>query len=120
MIIIACYIYIYISYVSTFLDMSGNVYTLGRAETCDIVLNSNIITEPWLNVMSKVHFRIYRECISNTNETVVYLEDMSSNGTFVDRILVGNKKRVILDNNSEISLAKSELVGNYRKIYYGD
>lgn len=65
----------------------------------------------WLNAISKVHFRIYRERIKNTNETVVYLEDMSHNGTFVDRNLVGSGKRVILGNNSEIALARNNFTG---------
>lgn len=103
--------------------MSGDVYTLGRAETCNIIMNSSIMKENWLNTISKVHFRIYREHIGNTNETVIYLEDTSSNGTFVDKVLVGRNKRVILDNHSEISLSKDILLGNYNlydRIYYRD
>lgn len=93
--------------------MSGDVYTLGRAETCDIQITSQLLRENWLSVISKIHFRIYRERISNANETVVYLEDLSQNGTFIDRIKVGYGKRVIIDNNSEISLSNSSFIGNY-------
>ncbi|XP_032683989.1 ovarian-specific serine/threonine-protein kinase Lok-like [Odontomachus brunneus] len=89
------------------LNMSGDVYTLGRAETCDIHVTSQLMNKQWLNAVSKVHFRIYRECINNTNETVVYLEDLSSNGTYIDKVKVGCGNRVIIDNNSEISLSTS-------------
>lgn len=98
--------------------MSGDVYTLGRAETCDIRITSQLMNHNWLNVISKVHFRIYRECINNTNESVVYLEDLSYNGTYIDRVKVGCRKRVIIDNNSEISLSQPSCTGNYIVVIY--
>ncbi|XP_014479286.1 PREDICTED: ovarian-specific serine/threonine-protein kinase Lok-like [Dinoponera quadriceps] len=91
------------------INMSGDVYTLGRAESCDICITSQSVRENLLNCMSKVHCRIYRERINNTNETIVYLEDNSRNGTFVDKVIVGYGKRVIIDDKSEISLAKASL-----------
>lgn len=86
-------------------------YTVGRATNCDICLTTSEMNRKWLNVISKTHFRVYRERIRNTNETVVYLEDTSSNGTYVDKNLVGCKKRVIIENNSEIALARSSFSG---------
>lgn len=44
---------------------------------------------------------------------VVYLEDMSYNGTYVNQNLVGHGKRVIIGNNSEIALAKNNFTGTY-------
>lgn len=89
------------------LDMMKDTgYTVGRSPTCDIHLTANEIGTKYLNVISKVHFRIYRECISNSNEIVVYLEDLSHNGTYVDHCLVGHGKHVVIGNNSEIALAK--------------
>ncbi|KAL6260206.1 hypothetical protein P5V15_007741 [Pogonomyrmex californicus] len=84
-------------------------YTLGRSENCDIRLTTNEMRETWLKVVSKVHFRIYRERINNTNEIVVYLEDLSYNGTYVDRRLVGCRNRIIIENNSIISIAREDL-----------
>lgn len=89
------------------LDLIENSYTLGRSNECDICLTNEQINGKWLSVISKVHFRIYRERHRNTNEMVVYLEDMSYNGTYVNQNLVGHGKRVIIGNNSEIALAKN-------------
>ncbi|XP_072765279.1 myosin light chain kinase A isoform X2 [Anoplolepis gracilipes] len=88
------------------LEMIRDSYTVGRAKSCDIVLTKNEIQEKWLNVISKVHFRIIREHFSNSNEFVIYLEDISCNGTFVDQVLVGRGNRVIITNNSEIAIAR--------------
>ncbi|XP_012530738.1 serine/threonine-protein kinase Chk2 [Monomorium pharaonis] len=90
------------------LDLKDTSYTVGRAENCDIYLTTKELRPRILNVISKVHFRIYRESICNMNEAVVYLEDLSHNGTFVDDHLVGHGKRVIIENNSKIALARSD------------
>ncbi|XP_031850392.1 ovarian-specific serine/threonine-protein kinase Lok isoform X2 [Nomia melanderi] len=57
--------------------------------------------------MSKVHFKITREYIDgNCNDAVVYLEDLSQNGTFVNKIRVGRGNKIILESNDIISLAQ--------------
>ncbi|XP_077274739.1 ovarian-specific serine/threonine-protein kinase Lok [Temnothorax americanus] len=90
------------------LDMIRDIgYTVGRSPSCDICLTEKELPRKWLNVMSKTHFRIYRERIRGTTETVVFLEDTSYNGTFVDQNLVGRGKRVVVGNNSEIALVKN-------------
>ncbi|KYN17642.1 Serine/threonine-protein kinase Chk2 [Trachymyrmex cornetzi] len=89
------------------LEMRATGYTLGRSPSCDICLTSNELQIRQLSVISKTHFRIYRERVGNTNEIVVYLEDLSHNGTYVNQELVGHGRRVIIGNNSEIALAKS-------------
>ncbi|XP_050456072.1 serine/threonine-protein kinase Chk2-like isoform X3 [Cataglyphis hispanica] len=86
------------------IEMIKESYTLGRSESCDITLTTNEMQLKWLNAISKVHFRIFRERINN--EFVIYLEDMSYNGTFVDKVKVGRGNRVIITNNSEIAVAK--------------
>ncbi|CAB4069899.1 CHEK2 [Lepeophtheirus salmonis] len=50
---------------------------------------------------SKVHF-----CLHHSQDELVYLEDKSSNGTFVDGNLVGKDKRRPLMHNSYISIAE--------------
>ncbi|XP_012056712.1 PREDICTED: serine/threonine-protein kinase Chk2 [Atta cephalotes] len=87
--------------------IKDTVYTLGRSPSCDICLTSNELQSKQLSVISKTHFRIYKERVGNTNEIVVYLEDSSHNGTYVNQELVGHGRRVIIGNNSEIALAKS-------------
>lgn len=100
--------------------MTNDSYTLGRAEDCDIILSRNEMQEKWLNTISKVHFRIYRECINNSNETLIFLEDKSQNGTFVNKVKVGRGNRVILENNSEIAISITSLHSNITstEIYY--
>lgn len=93
--------------------MKDTSYTLGRAPSCDIYLTTNEFKH--LSVISKIHFRIYRERVGNTNEIVVYLEDLSHNGTYVNQELVGHGRRVIIGNNSEIALAKSSFSCTYFK-----
>lgn len=98
---------------SYFTELVRESYTLGRSTSCDITLTSNELQPKILGVISKKHFRIIRECINNSNEFVVYLEDMSHNGTFVDRIRVGRGNRVIITNNSEIAVAQEKFSSNY-------
>lgn len=94
--------------------MTKDEYTLGRAESCDICVNSKEFRAKWVSVISKVHFRIIREYIGeNTNDSVVYLEDLSHNGTFVNKERVGNRKRVVLESNDVISLAQPYFAGRY-------
>ncbi|XP_011347433.1 serine/threonine-protein kinase Chk2 isoform X2 [Ooceraea biroi] len=98
------------------LEMINDSYTVGRSESCDCIFTSNEVQSKWLTVMSKVHFRIYRERICDTDDIVVYLEDLSSNGTFIDKAMVGRGNRVIIESNSEIALCKpyfSELKVKY-------
>lgn len=93
--------------------IKDTVYTLGRSPSCDICLTSNELQSKQLSVISKTHFRIYKERVGNTNEIVVYLEDSSHNGTYVNQELVGHGRRVIIGNNSEIALAKSSFSCTY-------
>lgn len=93
--------------------MTKDVYTLGRAKTCDLEMNENTLKkDKQRSVISKEHFRIVREILGwALEESVVYLEDLSHNGTFVNRVLVGRGKRIILENNSTIALAQSGFKG---------
>lgn len=94
--------------------MTKNVYTLGRSESCDICVTRNELKPKWLSVMSKVHFRITREFIDgSTNDAVVYLEDLSQNGTFINKEKVGRGKKVVLESNDVISLAQPIVTGKY-------
>lgn len=96
--------------------MMRDSYSVGRSESCDICMTSQEMKLKWLNAISKVHFRIYKEHIGNTNETVVFLEDMSQNGTFVEKTKVGRGKRVIIGSNSEIALANEKFSGDFVNI----
>ncbi|XP_076283296.1 ovarian-specific serine/threonine-protein kinase Lok [Lasioglossum baleicum] len=89
------------------MELTKDVYTLGRSESCDICVTKNDLKPKWVSVMSKVHFRITREYIGdNSSDAIVYLEDLSQNGTFVNKQKVGRGNKVVLESNDIISLAQ--------------
>ncbi|KAG7209009.1 hypothetical protein KM043_015176 [Ampulex compressa] len=93
------------------MEMTKNAYTLGRSENCDIRVTTMELKLKWLNVISKVHFRITKEYINgNSTDTVVYLEDLSQNGTFVNKEKVGRGNKVVLESNDIISLVQPMVV----------
>ena len=66
-------------------------------------------------VISKVHFQISRErCFlsSGMEDEVIYLIDLSQNGTFVNSNLIGKGNRTILVNNDLVAVAKNNFNGN--------
>ncbi|XP_060763568.1 serine/threonine-protein kinase Chk2 isoform X2 [Neoarius graeffei] len=82
------------------LNCVENQYYFGRDSRNDYCFNDPIVvTSPRYRTYSKRHFKIFRD------ESVVYLEDLSGNGTWVDDTEVGNGKRCPLRNNSVVSLA---------------
>ncbi|KDQ97283.1 serine/threonine-protein kinase Chk2 [Zootermopsis nevadensis] len=89
------------------LDLSDNEYTIGRAQDCSITISYLEVREDVLQTISKQHCRIVRtEVSSGTPE--VYLEDYSSNGTYVNSEKIGKGNKRILKNNDHISLASPQ------------
>ncbi|XP_064209683.1 serine/threonine-protein kinase Chk2 isoform X1 [Anguilla rostrata] len=76
-------------------------YWFGRDRGCHYCFDDPVLkmTEKY-TTYSKKHFRIFRE------DDIVYIEDTSGNGTFVDGILVGKGKRLPLANNAELALSQ--------------
>ncbi|XP_034945472.1 ovarian-specific serine/threonine-protein kinase Lok-like [Chelonus insularis] len=92
------------------IQMTKEIYTFGRDPNCDGIFTAqNILKQNLLMAISKIHFKIIRKVINNKNDKVVYLEDSSQNGTFVNKVKVGRGKRVVLDNNDVISLAEGDI-----------
>jgi serine/threonine-protein kinase CHEK2 len=58
-------------------------------------------TSKYFLAYSSTHFKIIRDKVQN----YVYIEDLSSNGTYVNGEKIGKNKRHVLDNNAEIALA---------------
>ncbi|KAK3514260.1 hypothetical protein QTP70_012098 [Hemibagrus guttatus] len=84
----------------TVLNCVENQYYFGRDSRNDYCFNDPIVLKsPHYRTYSKRHFKIFRD------ESVVYLEDLSVNGTWVDDTEVGKGKRCPLSNNSVVSLA---------------
>ncbi|XP_046579376.1 serine/threonine-protein kinase Chk2-like [Haliotis rubra] len=86
-------------------DLVKDEYTFGRGDNCDVSFNgtSSARKNQCFQAYSKVHFKLIRQ---NTSTGVhVFLEDNSSNGTFINGEKVGKGNKQVLNNNDEISLA---------------
>ncbi|KAK0084093.1 hypothetical protein PV326_006419 [Microctonus aethiopoides] len=91
------------------IQLTKDFYKVGRTNECDIEFNSNSINDNYLRVVSKVHFCIIRQVIDKKNNVVIFIEDNSSNGTFLNKKLIGKGKRCVLDHNDVISVSKASL-----------
>ncbi|KAI8342863.1 kinase-like domain-containing protein [Chlamydoabsidia padenii] len=100
-------------YKSQYLTRQGSVgksstgYVFGRWPACDFIFTQNEI--------SKKHCAIHMERGCNANQESglsIYLEDFSSNGTFVNGVCVGPMNRVLLRAGDRIQL--------YRRDHYDD
>ena len=65
----------------------GKDYIVGRSDKCDIIVTP-VICSKWKNV-SKVHFSIKKMRVPGC-DTWCFIEDHSSNGTFINRLKIGN------------------------------
>eukprot|EP00630_Chrysocystis_fragilis_P001432 CAMPEP_0197390254 /NCGR_PEP_ID=MMETSP1165-20131217/2282_1 /TAXON_ID=284809 /ORGANISM="Chrysocystis fragilis, Strain CCMP3189" /LENGTH=391 /DNA_ID=CAMNT_0042915727 /DNA_START=11 /DNA_END=1183 /DNA_ORIENTATION=+ len=77
-----------------------DVHMIGRNHTCDVVVSDNRI--------SGYHCRIYR-CVEGTRSILrraftVFVEDMSSNGTFVNKMKLAKHEPWVLSNGDEVAL----------------
>ena len=82
--------------------MIENEYSLGRGKKCTIALESKEIqASKYFATYSSTHFKIVRDTIQN----FVYIQDLSSNGTYINGDKIGKNKKRVLDNNAEIALA---------------
>ncbi|XP_073697312.1 serine/threonine-protein kinase Chk2 [Garra rufa] len=87
------------------LNCVENQYIFGRDTACDYTFNNAIVKQSThFKTYSKKHFRIFRD------ENLVYVEDLSGNGTWVDddEEKIGNGKQRLLSNNSVIALAEQK------------
>lgn len=92
--------------------MIKDEYIIGRGPNCDLSLGSES-GERLHGAISKNHFKIRRTNISkmNCDDYIVYLDDLSSNGTFINGRKVGKGKSAILENNNEISVCIAKYKG---------
>ncbi|KAK3595769.1 hypothetical protein CHS0354_025403 [Potamilus streckersoni] len=67
----------------TAVDLINEEYTLGRGENCDIPFNGEVAKKhQCFQAYSKIHFKLLRKTTSKGVH--VFLEDTSSNGTFIN------------------------------------
>lgn len=85
---------------------SSKGYLIGRHPECDVVIDDPIV--------SNRHCLIFAE--NKGHDTVAVIEDLSSNGTFVNEALVGRNQRRELQEKDEIAvLDKARFVFRYPK-----
>ncbi|KAH7023289.1 kinase-like domain-containing protein [Ilyonectria destructans] len=81
-------------------------YLIGRHPECDIVVNDGIV--------SNRHCLLFTE--NKGNDTVAIVEDLSSNGTYVNEAIVGRNQRRELEEQDEIAVhGKARFVFRYPK-----
>ncbi|KIL91229.1 camk rad53 protein kinase [Fusarium avenaceum] len=84
--------------------VSSGGYLIGRHPECDIVVNDGIV--------SNRHCLLFTE--NKGNDTVAIVEDLSSNGTFVNEAIVGRNQRRELEEQDEIAVhGKARFVFRY-------
>ncbi|PVH88276.1 Pkinase-domain-containing protein [Cadophora sp. DSE1049] len=81
-------------------------YLIGRHPECDLIIDDPIV--------SNRHCLIFTE--NKGGDTVAVVEDLSSNGTFVNEAVIGRNKRRELEDQDEITvLDKARFVFRYPK-----
>ncbi|KAH7328770.1 kinase-like domain-containing protein [Stachybotrys elegans] len=79
-------------------------YLIGRHPECDIVVNDGIV--------SNRHCLLFTE--NKGTDTVVIVEDLSSNGTYVNEAIVGRNQRRELEDQDEIAVhGKARFIFRY-------
>lgn len=87
-------------------DLKNEITTFGRRSDCDVLFTKdNPVCV--LTAYSNVHFKIKREFSIKTGSHAL-LEDLSTNGTFINGEKLGKGRIQALKNNSEIALSKTE------------
>jgi len=94
--------------------LKENVHSIGRGSANDFVIDHMGI--------SGRHCTITRETISGSksNDFLVWLEDLSTNGTYVDNEKIGKGKKKLLHNGNMVHLlkAKGQDVGNISFVFH--
>eukprot|EP00128_Syssomonas_multiformis_P012683 Colp12_sorted_trinity150504_noHs@10962 len=79
------------------IDLVKDSYLFGRNKAqCDFLYDGPQI--------SNKHCMVYKK-IADDESITAFIEDLSSNGTFVNGIKIGKGKTVVLNNNDEVSFA---------------
>lgn len=89
--------------------LKNNQYTVGKSNECDVVVTENNLNENLpLSAISRKQFKIVK---STTPDEIPQLEDLSMNGTFVNKAKVGIGKKINLSCGDEIYLVNQHSKG---------
>ncbi|CAH8587890.1 unnamed protein product [Schistosoma margrebowiei] len=90
------------------IDLINESYTFGRGDDCSFRFVLDMFDgSSQFTTVSKLHFKIVLE--STSNNPLVFIHDLSSNGTFVNGSKIGRGKKQPLNNNDEISVSLKHL-----------
>ncbi|CAH8571664.1 unnamed protein product [Schistosoma intercalatum] len=90
------------------IDLINESYTFGRGDDCSFRFVLDMFDgSSQFTTVSKLHFKIVLE--STSNNPLVFIHDLSSNGTFVNGSKIGRGKKQPLNNNDEISVSLKNL-----------
>ncbi|CAH2003894.1 unnamed protein product [Acanthoscelides obtectus] len=97
------------------IDLVHSTLTLGRSDECDVVIYKSKFLPNQLLFISKKHFIIERD---PEDAAITYIIDLSKNGTYLNNILIGRNKRVILQSNDCIAIGERLKVYIFKSMNY--
>lgn len=78
---------------------AGHVYTFGRHKSCDFILSGNRF--------SNIHFKVWETDTEGStygdSNSVVIVQDTSTNGTFLNQARIGKGQTTVLANGDELA-----------------
>ncbi|CAH8856153.1 unnamed protein product [Trichobilharzia szidati] len=90
------------------LELSNDFYTFGRGDDCSFKFVPDMFDgAAQFTTISKLHFKIVLDTLGDS--PLVFIHDLSSNGTFVNGCKIGRNKKRPLNNNDEISVSLKNL-----------
>ncbi|CAH0382109.1 unnamed protein product [Bemisia tabaci] len=84
---------------------TGETYTFGRSPNCtEQFLEKDFSPSSSYMTLSFTHFQITRQQICSGSDVQAIIQDLSSNGTYLNRAKIGKNKFKVLAHNDVISL----------------
>jgi serine/threonine-protein kinase Chk2 len=89
------------------IDLIDDDYTFGRSDDCDYCFEEKgCRSNSHFRTFSNVHFKIYKQ--KDNSNYIIFLQDKSTNGTFINGEKVGKNNSVVLNHDDEISLSMNK------------
>jgi len=85
-------------------EVEIDIYTIGRNQKCDVVIDDSRV--------SGYHCRIFQVWANRpglTRQLLPYIEDLSSNGTFVNNIKLKRQERRLLSSGDELTFLSPKI-----------
>lgn len=86
------------------IDLEGETFMLGRSDSCNLTIDDKIMSMSIITNISKTHFEIRKD-----DDSIIYITDLSKNGTFINGKRIGRGNKNILQDDDEISIGFKSL-----------